>query len=92
MTISLEMPFSIARNVASASSSEMFTAMVNPSHQRLDAGVVPPATVIAPTGSVPETTSSVDPSSSSNWPIDEPHICAMARLPDSQIGATTPVL
>ncbi len=48
MTISVDTPFIIAMKLASASSSEMFLAMVKPSHHSVVAGVLPPPTVGAP--------------------------------------------
>ena len=92
LTISVETPFTSAMKVASASSSLIFLAIENPSHQSVEAGLEPPPTVGAFAGTVLLTTAGVDPSSSSKLPIDDPHISAIASSPDSHSGTTAPVL
>ena len=87
LTISVEIPFIIAMNVASASLSEMFFAIVNPSHHRVVAGVDPPATVGALASTVLLVIFEVEPLSSRIVPPLVPHMVAKPSFPASHNAA-----
>ena len=59
----------------------MFFATVQPSHHNVEAGVLPPPTVIGPAIFMPFFTSALTPSTSTNVAARLPHIFIMATLP-----------
>jgi hypothetical protein len=82
----------MARNEASASSSEMLRAMVKPSHQSAAAGVVPPPTVGAAASTVLRAISGAGPEVSIIAPAREPHWFMIATSPASQTGLSSLVV
>ena len=74
-------------NVASASLSVIFLAIVSPSHQRVVAGVDPPATVGAPAKPVLLVIFEVEPLSSRIALPLLPHMVAKDSFPASHIAA-----
>ena len=83
LTMSDEIPFIIAINVASASASDTLVEIPIPSHQSVDAGRVSLPQVGAAVKTVLDETPSAEPSPSRTAPPREPHIVASAKLPAS---------
>ena len=71
----------IAIKVDSASLSLIFLATVQPSQNKVEAGILPPPTVIGPAISMPFFTSSLTPSASTNVAALLPHIFIIATFP-----------
>ena len=82
----------MARNEASASSSQMFLAMTKPSHHSVAAGMLPPPTVGAAASTVLAAISGAGPVGSIIAAAREPQPFRIAAWPASQTGLMALVL